>query len=759
MDVGVLNIDAAALGTTAGTFTIASGTTINNTSGGAITTSNYPLTVNSFTFTGSNNLNLGTGSTALGATSTITTSAGVLELGGVVSGSYGIVKDGAGALTLSGTNTFTGGLTHNAGILNINAAAALGTTAGTFTIADGVTLNNTSGGVITTSNYPIAINGDFSFTGDNSIDFGTGAVTLGANSIITITGSTITLGGVISGSYGLTKDGLGHIYLTNTANTYTGKTTIAQTTSSVGAIFFQTIGNVGGGASTLGAPTTVENGTIAIGSGAYGGKLMFNGSSDQTTDRVIDLASTTGEVQISSGASASLTFTSDFTTTGAGSKNLKLRGTSTGNEIQGAIVDNSGSNKTSLVKDESGTWILTGTNTYTGTTTIDNGILQIGNNGTTGSIASASVVNGASLKFYRSDDITYSGVVSSAGQIIKEGAGVLTLTGVNTYAGKTRTSEGTILLGASGVIPDASQIHFNGGALSTGSGAGFSETVGTMDVNENSTLQLGSGDHTLTFAASNAVAFTAGKTLTIEGWTGPFDGTAETDAEPKIFVGSANTALTAGQLEQIGFKNGAYTYGSSLLATGELVAAITLLPVDLRFFSVFEVGDGVMVTWETLAEINCDYFVIERSSDGTNWDQIMNVPGSGNSAEAIYYSQMDNDPIDGVSYYRLNQVDYDGTKKIYNPVVLGSEHNKRLAIKVSPNPAVGDVVVSFKTSEEEMYRFSVITQDGKTVYETKIPGVKGTNYFDYNTDFLNTGVYLFMISDEKGNKSQERVVR
>lgn len=57
-----------------------------------------------------------------------------LTAGGVVSGAYKIDKDGAGTLTLSGTNTFTGGLDHNAGTLNVNAAAALGTTAGTLTL-------------------------------------------------------------------------------------------------------------------------------------------------------------------------------------------------------------------------------------------------------------------------------------------------------------------------------------------------------------------------------------------------------------------------------------------------------------------------------------------------------------------------------------------------------------------------------------------------------------------------------------------------
>src|SRR5207247_1602599 len=121
-------------------------------------------------------------------------------LSGIYSGTGGaITKSGSGVLTLSGANTFDSGVTLSAGQLNINNAQALGTVAGTFTISGG-TIDNTSGGSITTLNYPQAWNGDFTFTGTNALNLGTGAVAMNASRQATVSASTLTVGGVISGS-------------------------------------------------------------------------------------------------------------------------------------------------------------------------------------------------------------------------------------------------------------------------------------------------------------------------------------------------------------------------------------------------------------------------------------------------------------------------------------------------------------------------------------------------------------------------------
>ena len=122
--------------------------------------------------------------------------------------------------------------------------------------------------------------------------------------------------------------------------------------------------------------------------------------------------------------------------------------TTSGNFSYDSVIanPNGGSNVLGLTKLGSNTLTLTGANTYTGNTTITSGTLSVGNGSTTGSIA-GNVVNNAELAFNRSDNLTYAGVISGPGAVIKSGAGILTLTGTNTYTNTTTISAGTLELG------------------------------------------------------------------------------------------------------------------------------------------------------------------------------------------------------------------------------------------------------------------------------------------------------------------------
>ncbi|MEO7072461.1 MAG: autotransporter-associated beta strand repeat-containing protein, partial [Rhodanobacter sp.] len=103
----------------------------------------------------------------------------------------------------------------------------------------------------------------------------------------------------------------------------------------------------------------------------------------------------------------------------------------------------------SLTQAGSGVLTLTGTNTYSGGTTISNGALQLGDGGTTGSIT-GNVTNNASLVFNRSDAMAFSGIVSGIGSLAQAGSGVLSLTGANTYSGGTTINAGTLQVGNGG---------------------------------------------------------------------------------------------------------------------------------------------------------------------------------------------------------------------------------------------------------------------------------------------------------------------
>jgi fibronectin-binding autotransporter adhesin len=151
----------------------------------------------------------------------------------------------------------------------------------------------------------------------------------------------------------------------------------------------------------------------------------------------------------------------------AGTQTWRVGGRQTSATYAGTIVD--GAHAANVVKIGNGTWTLTGANTYTGTTTISGGTLQLGAGGTSGSLASATILNDATLAFNRSDDLTYAGAISGAGSLIKLGAGALTLSSPNTYTGLTRVSAGQLVLTDIGLPTGSAGYALSGGAVLDGS--------------------------------------------------------------------------------------------------------------------------------------------------------------------------------------------------------------------------------------------------------------------------------------------------
>src|SRR5688572_18886942 len=169
--------------------------------------------------------------------------------------------------------------------------------------------------------------------------------------------------------------------------------------------------------------------------------------------------------------------------------------------IDGAPNGISGAN--GITKEGAGTLALTANNTNSGTTTLSAGTLVVGNGGTSGSLGTGAIVNNSDLIFFRSDNVSAANV-SGTGVVTQLGAGVLTLSGSNTYTGFTTINNGTVRAGGAGVFSAGSTVQMDTGA--TLDLNNFNQTVGGLS---------GSGSVTL----GNA----AGGTLTVAG-NGVFSG-------------------------------------------------------------------------------------------------------------------------------------------------------------------------------------------------------------------------------------------
>ncbi len=240
LNSGTLNINTnTAIGT--GSFVI-NGGTINNTSGiaGNLTNGNTQTWNGNFTFTGGAAMDLGNGAVALGANVTVTTTAGILTEEGVISGAFGLGKSGAGTLTLTAANAFTGAVTINAGVLNFNAIGALG------------------------ASNAINLNGGSLQYGGTPDDISVRTVTLSANSTIDTNGLTVTFANSIGngGTGGFAKGGTGTLTLAASDN-YSGATTVTgSNATNASVLVFPTLASLG-----TGTAINLNNGTLMYGAG------------------------------------------------------------------------------------------------------------------------------------------------------------------------------------------------------------------------------------------------------------------------------------------------------------------------------------------------------------------------------------------------------------------------------------------------------------------------------------------------------------
>jgi len=586
VSIGALDFSAAAFTINAAGGTLTIDTAAGITTAGAFTDAiAAPITLGiSQTFT--------VGSTEL-------TMSGIIGDGG---NAYAITKAGAGTLALNAANTYTGGVNLNVGTITLAHISGMG--GGSVTAADGTFLGASVNLGAVANDIAIAGGGTLTINGPGNMQLG--GVISGAASNLTI--NTTAAGDIIT--------------LSNVGNSYNGATTITQGVLLLGASgaiadgsavdvtangtfnmagFNETIGSLtGAGAVSLGAGTLTAGGDgtsttysgVMTGAGGLtklgAGVMTLSGANTYTGPTTI----TTGTLQIavandriSNSSAVTLGAAGIFdlnafdetigSLTGAAGSSVLLGGGTLTTGTDGTDTTFAGviSEAGNFVKTGGGTMTISGANSYTGTTTIDGGILRLGAAGvitdasavtvdvngtlslnnnaeTIGSLAGAGAVTtgGAGGILTAGGDgtsTTYSGIMSGTGALSKLGAGTLTLSGDSTYTGGTTLAAGGILLGHADGIGD-------GAVAVTGA-----STLGASSV--------------MLAAVDNNIAITDGITLTINGteninFSGDF-----TD------VGGGNTGavtITTGAEADLITFSGTNSYGgATTITTGTLIAS------------------------------------------------------------------------------------------------------------------------------------------------------------------------------------------
>jgi len=365
-----------------------------------------------------------------------------------------------GALIFNGSGTSGYTITNAVGNANVMSVTLTGSATNAIGSGTGILVNSNVSGDTTFGKYGGGTGG----TGSNVSNVGTAGIILGRSQTWTnnSTSYSLIVNAPIAGAFALTTNGPGTIVLGG-SNSFSG--------------------------------LNVSAGTLALGSSSAlgtGNNLAVNGGTLNLKGRSVAVATLSG----SSGGIITSSTTGAVTLTGSSASD---------STYGGAIQDGSGT--VSLVKQGVGALTLSGTNIYSGGTTVSAGSLV----GTTSSLQGA-ITNNAAVTFDQATSGTYAGVMSGSGSLTKLGAGMVTLTGANTYTGATLVSAGKLLvngslanstvtvgndatLGGSGTLGGPVTVQ-SGGTLSPGNSPGLL-TVSTLDLLAGSTTLMqivGSGN-------------------------------------------------------------------------------------------------------------------------------------------------------------------------------------------------------------------------------------------------------------------------
>ncbi len=314
------------------------------------------------------------------------------------------------------------------------------------------------------------------------------------------------------------------------------------------------------------------------------------------------------------------------------------------------------------------------------------------------------------------------------------GASSFSGTGITTVTAAGGTRGGDDFGGAGGLVGSSgNQANFsggNGGNRNGGGGGGGGSSASAISNGNNGGNGTGAG------------AGGAGGVLTGAGSGGrgsDRDGTPDAAAGTQPGGGGGARGRLSGTS-----KNG---------GIGRVVVTVSnVLPITLASFQARSEEGGAMITWKVTSEINNDKMLVLRSKDGQNFQEIGEVKGRGTSTVPFEYRYFDANPGGGETYYRLKQVDFDGTSEYSKIIVLNTEGFIKLFIY--PNPTRERVFV--KTTQDvidkglHLYdalgrKHNLQWLGGAGLYEATLPPQ------------LTPGLYL--ISDSKGENKGKLLVQ
>ena len=685
---------------------------------------------------------------------------------GVISGSTGLVKSGSGTLSLQTKNTFAGGVTINGGTIEISklsngeevgplgvsnksASNLVFSNGGILKINSTLTQNtdrgitlSTGGGEVNVANSMASFGGLITGSG-NLVKSGTGIfAVLGKNTYTG--GTTIKAGAVQLSSFDANEFGLGTgmVTLENGASlsmldTWDGDFDYVNTTCPLNLFVpagatgrFNAAGRCKLTGSLTGAGTfelftefvrtelngnwSQFTGTIKVLTDADGGDFRINTSAG-FGKATLNLGDKTFAYYLPAPSSSGTTLEAGAITGAAGSilrgssisgrtLTWKVGGINTDAVYPGTIAE-AGTGSTLVInKVGTGTWTISGNNTYRGNTIVTAGKLLVNNTAGSG---------------------TGTGSVIVAANAILGGTGILSSTvGLSQGAmiDPGNNGIGTFTVGGSLFITTSSKVL-----------AEINPSNSTADrLNVAATLTYGG---TLQLSKLGAGEFAAGNNFKL------FNATT--------YAGSFASIIPEKPADGLKWDI------SELLTTGTLKVAEDPLPITLSEFSAESKSGSVLVKWTTESEVDNDFFSIEHSSDKLGFVSIATVKSKGNRLGKLNYEYPHLNFVNGVNYYRLKQTDLDG-KYTYSVVRSVKMELNEPAFSVFPNPFSTSLTINLK--DQSVLNVNVTNLSGKNVFHFEGPVQAVNKALESVLPSIVSGSYLLTVKSGSVNY-QSKIVK
>jgi len=168
---------------------------------------------------------------------------------------------------------------------------------------------------------------------------------------------------------------------------------------------------------------------------------------------------------------------------------------------------------------------------------------------------------------------------------------------------------------------------------------------------------------------------------------------------------------------------------------------VIVVSIELNFFTAELEKNKVLVRWETASEENSDYFIVERTSNGRDWENLRRIEAVGNSQSNQYYEMEDLNFSSGTSYYRLKEVDIDGNVS-YSDIRAVTAKDDLGVTEIYPNPVQNQLFVKMSNAEET--KPTIFNSVGKVIF---VPFVQEDHAIILDTERVKDGIYFLQLSN------------